>query len=245
MRKIKWKQILLLAGAAAMLGGCGGKDTVKSVKKSGVLRVAVYEEADADEQVVKASDRLLDSLSEALGAEIEKAEAGTAEEAAALVERGEADMAVGSLTEEAASGRACDTSSSYAEESVLIVTRRGDYSDCTAAFEGRFLGAQPALAGEAETLTADQEDVTVDASVESGDAASKLEQGSLDGYICLRGAAEKLIEEKGEALQAQSLIAAEPREYCALVPSKDRKFRQGVNQLIQSMEEPEEEQTEE
>ncbi len=245
MRKIKWKQILLLAGAAAMLGGCGGKDTVKSVKTSGVLRVAVYEEADADDQVVKAGDRLLDSLSEALGVEIETAEAGTAEEAAALVESGEADIAVGSLTEEAASGRACDTSSSYAQESVLIVTRRGDYSDCTAAFEGRVLGAQPILAGEAETLTADQKDVSVDTSLGADEAASKLAQGSLDGYICLRGQAEKLIDEKGDILQAQSLIAAEPKEYCALVPAKDRKFRQGVNQMIQSMGDSTQDQTEE
>lgn len=245
MRKIKWKWGLLLACSAAMLGGCGGTDTVKSVKKTGVLRVAVYKEAEADSQNTKTEDTLLETLSEALGAEIEKAQAETPEEAASMVENGEADIAVGSLTEEAASGRKCDTTSSYAEEPILLVTRRGDYSDCVAAFEGRTLGAQPQLAGETETLTADQKEISVDASVETESAASRLENGGLDGYICLRGAAKKLIEEKGGELQAQSLVAAEPREYCALVPAKDRKFKQGVNQMIQSLKEPEESQAKE
>lgn len=245
MQKIKWKQILLLAGAAAMLSACGGMDTVKTVKKAGVLRVAVYEEKNADSQNAKAGDRLLEILSETLGADIEKAQAETPEEAASMVEDGEADIAIGSLTEEASSGRKCDATDSYAEEPVLLVTRRGDYSDCVAAFEGRTLGAQPSLAGEAEILTADQEEISVDSSVEAEEAASKLKQGNLDGYICLRGTAEKLIEENGDLLQAQSLISAEPQEYCALVPAKDRKFRQGVNQMIQSMEEPEESQVEE
>lgn len=245
MQKSKWKWGLLLACTAVMLGGCGGTDTVKAVKKAGVLRAAVYEEADADSRNTKTEDTLLETLSEALGVEVEKAQAGTPEEAASMVENGEADIAVGSLTEEAASGRKCDTTSSYAEETILIVTRRGDYSDCTAAFEGRILGAQPQLAGEAETLTADQKEVSVDSSIEAESAASMLGQGGLDGYICLRGTAKKLIEEKGGELQAQSLIAAKPIEYCALVPAKDRKFKQGVNQIIQSMDEPEESQAKE
>lgn len=244
MRKNKWRQILFLAAAAALLSGCGSKDTIKSVKKAGVLRVAVYGE-ESGTPVSEAEEQMLNTLAEKLGASIDKLPAETPEEAASLIERGEADIAVGSLTEEASSGRQCAATAAYASEPVLVVTRRGDYSDCIAAFEGRGLGAQPQLSGTAETLEADQKERSIDTSIDEEEAASRLKAGSMDGYICLRSTAEHLIETDGDVLQAQMLIAAEPQEYCALVPAKDRKFRQGVNQIIQMMDEPEETQAEE
>lgn len=241
---MKRKTICFLSGvmlSALLLGGCGGKKqaTIKKIQSAGVMNIAVCNADHKWKTLESNEESILNSISSLLGAEGNVIFADTPEDAFTKLSNGEADIAIGALTSDTlaayADAKDLAVTDTYAQSRIFVVTKRGDYSDCEAAFQDRTLAVSQELV--------DDKNGFATAGISSGsmtetaveNISGSLLSGTVDGYVCTRGEAEYLLSNANGGLQAQVMTDQEPQQYVAVVADGDSQFLSGINQIMSTL----------
>lgn len=226
-------KLILLIGAAGclLLTGCGKKkaDSVAAIQEKGSFQVAF---AGAADHMEKTERQILETelalqIGDALGVETVFNNTSSQAEAMAMVASGQADMAVGSLTEASGDGDNLNYSVSYQSVKLYVVTARGDYSDSPAAFAGRSLITMPEfesqVQGEGMSLTVCQS---------AGEGAAAILQDQADGLVCSYEEGILLLWQNEGLLQMQNMQNTRKAEYVVAVRKEDGRLLQGINTII-------------
>lgn len=229
-RKIAVLGLMVLM--TAVLGGCGKKSKggVDGIRKAGVLKTVVYKESDPQTSRGKREQTLVAEIASQLGVTNEYVEAANLEEAEEMLSNGTANIAIGGIADTIPVPKGLVSSQVYLKEDLYVVTLRGDYSDCPAAFEGRILGFSETIPESAVMWTADYpgiKPVYIEmASVEAG-----LFQAKINGYVC--GADEaRVLSESSANLQVQNLTGVDSTGYVILMKNGDNLLPAGINKII-------------
>lgn len=240
----KKNRIIILTAAslsAVLLSGCGSKkaDAVSEITASGTLRVAVCTEGNSltrkeGDDYIGQEPLLAETIAGALGVKTEFLPAADREEAKALVGNSEADIAIGMIPATTSLDDTYDVSIPYSSGKFYVMTRRGDYSDCPAAFTGKTLGRAGEIDSSSLGWTGSVQDVNTVSYSEGKQGLQALEDGTIDGYVCRL--AEGLSLQKGNRrVQIQNLKNAPAEEYVVVMKSGNSKLKQGINAIIDQM----------
>ncbi len=241
---MKRKTICFLSGimlSALLLGGCGGKKqtTIKRIQSAGVMNIAVCNADHKWKTLEQTEESLLNRVSAFLGAEGNVIFTDTPEEAFAKLSSGEADIAIGAITGEtvmsSAESKSISASDSYLQSRIFVVTKRGDYSDCVAAFEDRSLAVSQELVNDQSSFALAGISTGKMTETATDNISASLLGGSVDGFICTRGEAEYLLSSAGGSLQAQVLTDQDPQQYVAVVSNGDSQFLSGINSVVSEL----------
>ena len=186
---------------------------------------------EAPESVLSEKEAgLIRDIADQLGVETEFLAAADAEGALSMVRDGKAHLAVGSLTAgsvpEAMAGKVA-LSRAYETQALCAVTRRGDYSDSTAAFRDRKVYLSPIAKRAGFKPFPDAEEPTD--SVEISGAYEMLGNHYLDSYLCTAAEAEK-ITALGKDIQSQLMPGEEGLNF--VMAAADRNLLDGIDQII-------------
>ena len=212
----------------------GQTGVIQSIRREGVLRVSVPAGSQADENpesvLSEKEAGLVRDIADQLGAEVEFLAAADAEAALSMVRSGNAHLAVGSLTAgsvpEAMAGKVA-LSRAYDTQALCAVTRRGDYSDSTAAFRDRRVYLSPAAKRAGFEPFPDTEEPTE--SVGISGAYEMLGNHFLDSYLCTAAEAE-MITALGKDIQSQLMPGEEGLNF--VMAAADRVLLDGIDQII-------------
>ena len=212
-------------------GKTGG---IQAIRRAGVLRVSVPSGSRTEEKpesvLSEKEAGLIRDIADQLGVETEFLAAADAEGALSMVRDGKAHLAVGSLTAgsvpEAMAGK-IGLSRVYETQALCAVTRRGDYSDSTAAFRDRKVYLSPIAKRAGFKPFPDAEEPTD--SVEISGAYEMLGNHYLDSYLCTAAEAEK-ITALGKDIQSQLMPGEEGLNF--VMAAADRNLLDGIDQII-------------
>ena len=212
-------------------GKTGG---IQAIRRAGVLRVSVPSGSRTEEKpesvLSEKEAGLIRDIADQLGVETEFLAAADAEGALSMVRDGKAHLAVGSLTAgsvpEAMAGKVA-LSRAYETQALCAVTRRGDYSDSTAAFRDRKVYLSPTAKRAGFEPFPNAEEPTD--SVEISGAYEMLGNHYLDSYLCTAAEAEK-ITALGKDIQSQLMPGEEGLNF--VMAAADRALLDGVDQII-------------
>ncbi len=241
---MKRKTICFLSGimlSALLLGGCGGKKqaTIKRIQSAGVLNIAVCNADHKWKTLETNEESILNSISSLLGAQGNVIFADTPEDAFAKLTSGEADIAIGALTNDTldayADAKGLAATETYAQSRIFVVTKRGDYSDCEAAFQDRTLAVSQELVDDKNSFATAGISTGKMTETAVENISGSLLSGSVDGYVCTRGEAEYLLSSAGGSLQAQVMTDQDPQQYVAVVADGDSQFLSGINQVMSTL----------
>ena len=228
---MKWMtktQVLLLGLVFLALGlaGCGGQkaDRVDQIQAAGTFPVALWGATQEDLA-------LMEEIAQGLGARAEPLEAESPEEAREMVADGRADFAIGRIPDTLDIGDVCGRSLSYAQGKLYVLTRRGDYSDCPAAFAGRSLGVPSELKGLTGGWPSGVDGPELVWYTREDQGMKALAEGTIDGYVCRLDQGLRLLKEDSR-IQMQNLQAVAPEQYVILVRREDARLMQGINSII-------------
>ena len=230
MRKKILTGLLILTAFA--LSACGSKDGTKAIKKSGILKVAVSKggsgllekEGDAYSGL---EAELAKSIADQFSLQIEYIEAATPEEALKCLNDHTADMAIGSIEDNASLHSSYGITSPYARGQLYMVTARGNFSNSVASVTGEATGVSPELSSQSQLAlsTLDQEQLKHYTSREQGLEA--VEAGSIQAYFCYEGEAKEIIGAE-DTFQAQSVCDAEPVSYVIVTDEANEELLDGM-----------------
>lgn len=238
MNKIKTKILTacLIVVAVLPLSACGGKkNALDIIRESGVLRVAIIETGEpfarvTDGQPEGIEPQLVQQTAEALGV---NAEYTVMDREAALdaVVSGEADLAMGGLSEQSGSSRGLLASLSYGKRFLYFVTNADVYVNSASDFDAQTIGIcgginpetveTPTLSGNVQTLSFP--DVSR--------AEESLTEGEIMGFFCYEDEAEKFLDDDSRLVQSLPFLVWE--EYCAQALPENAELISGFNVLIE------------
>lgn len=237
MKKAKSRQqyasiFLIICLVVVFLSGCtkkdaAGKDSVVKIQESGILRVAVCtkdnprflqkEEGNTEIEAI-----LSTQIAQALGATLTVVPVSSYEEGLEAIKKQEADLSFGSFGE---TSEEYLYSVPYDQESLYVLTQRGDYSDSLVLFQDNSLtGKQRTLAISPNITTLSKSGLPTSIS-----PVSDIKNGKMDGYICTLSEGKMLLEED---LQMQNLQNSDPISYRIAVDAKNTRLLQGINIII-------------
>lgn len=250
MKSKTWKRAallgLLLGMAVLSLGGCKKKSKggVDEIRKAGVLKTVIYKETDESLPLGRREKQLVSEIASQLGVESETLPVADYSEMMTMLSEGTADIAIGGITETMEIGEKLVRSNPYTKEAFYVVTLRGDYSNCPAAFNGRVLGFTESLSESEFPWILEYPEVTP-AYVETGDVESALRQGKIHGYVCGAGEAG-LLTGKSANLQCQNLLEIPEVAYVILMKKGEDLLASGINTIIgMDLEQPDTKEAEE
>lgn len=225
IRDRKKKGLLLLTVFAAVsIMGCAKKeDPISRIQKAGELKVAVWKQGEAEEN-------LCSSVAETLGVSVSYVDAENAEEAQKLVEEAQADLAIGGIVTEQEISKELSMSEAYLEQPWYVVTLRGDYSDSVAAFEGRTLAVTHEVPDQAFHWISEISNVEF-VGISADMVKAGLEQNVLHGYICLEKEAVTLATASAD-VQFQRLTGVKPLTYSTVTRAADRRLKTVIEDVI-------------
>lgn len=217
--------LLFLSGCTTK--GASGGDIVSQIQESGVLRAAVCtkenprfiqkEEGNTGIEAV-----LSEQIAQALGAAVTIVPVSSYEEGLAAIKKQEADLAFGAFDE---SRTDYLYSVPYDQESLYVLTQKGDYSDSLILFSDSSLtGKQRTLAMSSNISTRSDLNLPVSMS-----PVSDIKNGEIDGYVCTWSEGQMLLEKD---LQIQNLQNSDPISYHIAVAAQNTRFMQGMNFII-------------
>lgn len=222
----------ILAVTALSLAGCKKKVSggVDAIRKTGVLHTVIYQENDETGPLGKREKLLVSTIASQLGVENQTVQVSDLTEIMTMLSEGTADLAIGGITENMEIGDTLVRSNIYTKESFYVVTLRGDYSNCPAAFVGRTLGFTERLTESEFPWISDYEDIKP-VYVEIGDVRSALIQESIHGYVCNADEAVTLTNQFAD-LQCQNLMEVPETGYVILMKQGDDLLVSGINTII-------------
>ena len=227
--------VLILAGTILFrVRNAGQAGGIQAIRRAGVLRVSVPAGSRAEEDpkavLSEKESGLIRDIADQLGVEPEFLSAADAEGALFMVRDGKAHLAVGGLTAgsvpESMAGKV-SLSRVYETQALCAVTRRGDYSDSTAAFRDRKVYLSPIAKRAGFKPFPDAEEPTD--SVEISGAYEMLGNHYLDSYLCTAAEAEK-ITALGKDIQSQLMPGEEGLNF--VMAAADRNLLDGIDQII-------------
>jgi ABC-type amino acid transport substrate-binding protein len=242
MTKKKWfRNVCLGMGllmAASFGAGCsrkssGENDSLAEIRSAGTIKIALYSigEKDTDADGNRIYDlKLADYIAKAIGVSAEYTEFADLDEISKKLESGEVSLALGRIPDYGSYGENITATSPYASEKLYMVTRRGDYSDSTAAFTGRTVGITAKIPDEGFQWLLEHEDVNT-GRIGISDVVRALDSGSIDGYLCTKEEADELAAET-DHVQVQSFTGEDPLSYVMLVKSGGDRLLSGINTII-------------
>ena len=209
---------------------------VQAIRRAGVLRAAVVAgsriEEHPEERLTEKEAGLVRDIADQLGVEIEYVSAADAEDALVMVRDKNADLAVGSITAGSVSKTMASRvalSRAYDTQTLCAVTRRGDYSDSTKAFEGRKIFVSPSVKSAGFEPFPEAKQGTDSVSVK--DAYEMLGDHYLEGYICTAREAVE-ITAMGKDVQSQLMSGEDGLSFTMATASAGRELLTGINQII-------------
>lgn len=232
---MRYAGLLLLS--AMVLSGCkSSTNEIKTIQKAGVLKVAMYKESLSATGETSKEKKLADKIGEALGVEVQTVPVDSVESASTMLTDKEADIAIGGISSSVNRDKQLTVSDGYESESWYVVTARGDYSDCLAAFTGRTLGVSSSLSDDALSWMVGNDTIDL-GKVQFADALTYLTSENIAGFVCHRDEARRLVDLSAD-IQVQPMQNALPEEMVILLRSDDNSFLRGINTIIsQSQEE--------
>ncbi len=244
---LKNKKVIAIAGGVLLLiiamlvllrpgKSSGGSGKVKSIQSAGKLVVAVN--SGQNPALVKDGETysgteadLVISIAKALNVPAEYIDKDSGEAALEAVKSGEADIAVGLISDQMVSDPALIASNVYMNAKLYVATRRGDYSNSPAAFTGRKLDFSSGTQGAAAEIAGDGSGITVSAVPDASAAESYISAGEIDGYVCT-GEEYKEQFMGNRQLQLQNLLNTSDIHYVVAAGQNGRDLIAGINQLI-------------
>lgn len=233
-----YRQALFAAAGILLLGvgGCSGKkaDEVEAIRNTGNLRVAIVDTSSQYTRMengtpVGVEPELAEYIAQNLGV---KTEYQVLDKRGALeaVTAGEADMALGSISNSSSMSGEFLTSTPYAKGFLYAVTRQGDFISTVGAFRESALGADRNLDEGTRTRLYSAEGVSISDYASPQDGVQALKDGSIRAYICYENQAKLMLEESG--LQVQNIMNLEPEQFVIAVPQSSQNLLSGINILI-------------
>lgn len=236
MKYRTWKRAAVLGGilfmTALSVGGCKKKvkSGVDAIRKAGVLHTVIYQENDESLPLGKREKQLVSAIASQLGVENQSVQVSDLTEVMTMLSEGSADIAIGGITENTELGEKLVRSNVYAKEAFYVVTLRGDYSNCPAAFVGRTLGFTERLPESEFPWISDYSDINP-VYVEAKDVLSALQKGVIHGYVCGADEAVNLMNQSAD-LQCQNLMEVPETGYMILMKQGDDLLVSGINTII-------------
>ncbi len=245
MKKMTRKKALLLLGAAAVLSltaGCSkkGGDQTSAIKKTGTLKVAIttgrsrlawVDDTDGSYQGLEAE--IAKSIATGFGLEITFVPVESGRPLTEVLSDGEADMAIGSITDDGTLSENFGITTPYAYGYLCAVTSRGNYVNSIAALADSQIGVSSYVSTESLSL--------LNAAKPSGqktysetDGRKALENGAIEAYICYEDEAVSMIEEEDGIFQAQSLTDTGAEGYVAITKKENKGLLEGMEIITQA-----------
>ena len=235
-KTVKRLAACLLFAGALLLTGCGGKkDALSAIRESGTLRIALVETGDPFARVVDGQPEgiepdLAGQTAEALGVTVSYTVMDR-EEALDAVASGEADLAMGGLTENSGTSRGLLASVSYGKRFLYFVTKDGVYVNSSSELNDQTIGICSGMSPETVevlTLSGNMETLRFE---DVSAAEESLKNGEIMGYFCYRQEAEEFMRKDGVLVQNLPFLVWE--EYCAQASPDNTALISGLNVLIQ------------
>ena len=241
MKKLRFAAVMCLA-MALTLTACShkAKDGTPAIKKSGILRVAIAQGSNGLTEKVAGTDNysgmepeLVQQIASDLGVTIQYVPVGEEEKPEDKIESGEADLAIGSIVSTDDMRRLYGVSDSYASGFLYVVTRRGNYSNCAAAFDNGTIGLSSKLSTGSMIVVSTVDTSSKKVYTDPETAGSDLEAGFIDGYFCYQEEALKLAKQS-DIFQTQNLNSSDKENYVIIASAGNKKLIDSVNTSINS-----------
>lgn len=245
MKKITKKRALLLLGTATVLSltaGCSkkGGDQTSAIKKTGTLKVAIttgrsrlawVDDSDGSYQGLEAE--IAKSIATGFGLEVSFVPVESGRPLTEVLTEGEADMAIGSITDDGTLSENFGVTTPYAYGYLCAVTSRGNYVNSIAALTDSQIGISSYVSTESLSLLNSAKPSGRKTYSET-DGRKALENGAIEAYICYEDEAVSMVETEDGVFQAQSLTDTGSEGYVAITKKENKVLLDGMETITQA-----------
>ncbi len=244
MNKKTRRKALLILGAAAALSvtaGCSKKDgdQTSAIKKSGTLRVAIttgrsrlawVDDSDGSYQGLEPG--IAKAIADAFGVQISYVPVESGRPLTEVLEAGEADMAIGSITDDGSLGDSFAMTTPYAYGYLCAVTSRGNFVNSVSALNDSQIGISENVSASS-LLKLNEASTAGEKTYSETDGRKALENGSIEAYICYEDEAVAMVEEE-QIFQAQNLIDTGAEGFVAITKKENKSLLEGMEAISQA-----------
>ncbi len=235
---------LLIVGTITILSvtsGCAKKssDQTAAIKKSGTLRVAITTGRsrlawvdDTDGSYKGMEPGIATTIASGFGLEVSFVPVESGRPLTEVLEQGEADMAIGSITDDGTLSEEFGMTSPYAYGYLCAVTSRGNYINSIAALNDSQIGISSNVSSSS-LLKLNEVKTAGEKTYSETDGRKALENGTIEAYICYEDEAVAMIEDE-EIFQAQSLIDTDQEGFVAITKKENKGLLEGMEVLTQA-----------
>ncbi len=236
MRGVKRRLAIGVAVVMAVLAGCSGgkKDVVEAIRQAGILRVALVDSDNGftaleGETPKGVEPELVNFIGQNLGVSV-RFQVCEKEAALAAVENGEADIALGCISQSGALSERFLLTGVYGKGYCYVVTKKGDFVGTVGSLKNRAVGVDRNLDEVTKGALYSAEGISLMDMADVRKAEDELKGDIIQAYVCYEKQAKKLLAK--EELQVQNLMNLEPEEYVIVAPNGSKELVDGMNVLI-------------
>ena len=244
MKKRTRMKALLILGAAAALSvtaGCSkkGGDQTSAIKKTGTLRVAIttgrsrlcwVDDSDGSYQGMEAG--IGKAVADGFGLNVSYVPVESGRPLTEVLEAGEADMAIGSITDDGSLSDSFGMTTPYAYGYLCAVTSRGNFVNSIAALKDSQIGISENVSS-ASLLTLNEASPAGEKTYSETDGRKALENGTIEAYICYEDEAVALVKEE-PIFQAQNLVDTGAEGYVSITKKENKSLLEGMEVITQA-----------
>ncbi len=239
-RKKIWLIVSMIA-AVSVTAGCAKKDSdqTSAIQKSGTLRVAIttgrsrlawVDETDGNYHGMEPG--IATTIAQGFNLEVSFVPVESGRPLTEVLEQGEADMAIGSITDDGTLSENFGMTTPYAYGYLCAVTSRGNFINSIAALNDIQIGISSNVSASS-LLKLNEAEPAGERTYSETDGRKALENGAIQAYICYEDEAVSMIEEE-EIFQAQTLIDTEPEGFVAITKKENKGLLEGMEAITQS-----------
>lgn len=235
----------LLLGAAAMLmtiSGCGKKTTDRTaeIKKSGTLRVAIstgrsrlawVDDSDGSYQGLEPA--IAKAIADGFDVQVSFVPAESGRPLTELIDQDEADMAIGSITDDGGLSASYGVTTPYAYGYLCAVTSRGNFVNTLAALDESNVGISSYLTATS-LLNLNGVETASQTTYTETEGRKALEKGEIVAYICYEDEAVSMVEDSDGLFQAQNLTDAGAEGFVAITNKDNKTLLEGMEAISQA-----------
>ncbi len=242
-KRTKIRALLVFGVIAALSGtaGCARKDSdqTAAIQKSGTLRVAIttgrsrlawVDENDGSYQGMEPG--IASTIAKGFGIEVSFVPVESGRPLTEVLEQGEADMAIGSITDDGTLSENFGMTTPYAYGYLCAVTSRGNYINSIAALNDSQIGISSNVSSSS-LLKLNEAKTAGEKTYSETDGRKALENGAIEAYICYEDEAVSMIEDE-EIFQAQTLTDTDPEGFVAITKKENKGLLEGMEALTQA-----------
>lgn len=242
-RKHGMRTLLVLAAVAALAvtSGCSKKnsDQTSAIQKTGTLRVAITTGRsrlawvdDTDGAYHGMEPGLAGEIAKAFGLEVSFVPVESGRPLTEVLNQGEADMAIGSITDDGSLSGEFGMTSPYAYGYLCAVTSRGNFINSIAALKDSPIGISSNVSASS-LLTLNEAEPSEEKTYSETDGRRALENGTIEAYICYEDEAVSMVEDE-QIFQAQNLIDTDAEGFVAITKKENKGLLEGMEAVTQA-----------